>query len=211
MSNVLYIYANPKAVEDSFSLSVGEAFLEAYKQSNSEDQIIKLDLYDTDIPYIDSDVFNGWGKLSEGIILDQLTPEEQTKVGRINELCNQFMEANKYIFVTPLWNLSIPPKMKAYIDAICIAGKTFKYTESGPVGLLKDKKALHIQARGGTYSEGPAKDFEFGDKYMRAILTFLGVTSIKSLIIEGIAQTPNKAAEIKSKGLEEANKIAKDF
>lgn len=156
-------------------------------------------------------MFTGWGKLSQGVALDGLTPEEQTKVTRMEELCNQFINADKYVFVTPLWNLGIPPKMRAYIDTICIAGKTFRYTESGPIGLLKNKKALHIQARGGVFSKGPAKDLEFGDRYMRAILTFLGVTSIKSLIIEGVAQSPDKATEIKSKGIKVATQIAKDF
>jgi len=211
MSTVLYICANPKAVGESFSLSAGEAFMKTYIQSNPRDQIIKLDVYNLDIPYVDADVFNGWGKLAQGTDLNALTPAEQTKVTQIDKLCNQFFEADKYVFVTPLWNLGIPSKMKAYIDAICIAGKTFKYTESGPVGLLKNKKALHIQARGGVYSKGLMKDFEFGDRYMRTILTFLGVNSIKSLILEGMAQVPDKAEKIKAKGIEAAIQLAKVF
>jgi FMN-dependent NADH-azoreductase len=211
MSTVLYVTANPKTVEESFSLSVGEAFLETYKIAHPEDQISILDLYKTDIPTIDADVFTGWGKLAQGTAFDQLTPDEQNKVGQMDQFCNQFVEADKYIFVTPLWNLSIPPKMKAYLDTICIAGKTFKYTASGPVGLLKDKKALHIQARGGTYSSGPAQDIEFGDRYIRALLNFLGVTAVQSLIAEGMAQNPEKAEEIKKHAIEKAMQLAQDF
>lgn len=211
MSTVLYITANPKAVEDSYSLSVGESFLKEYQQINLRDQIFKLDLYQLEIPYIDLDVFKGWGKLQQGRDFNQLTTEEQNKVGRINDLCDQFVNADKYIFVTPLWNLSIPPKMKAYLDTICIAGRTFKYTESGPIGLLTNKKALHIQSRGGVYSEGPAQDLEFGDKYIRALLSFLGIPLIKSIIIEGTAQDPAQAEAIKSRALQRAAQVAKAF
>ena len=126
-------------------------------------------------------------------------------------MCDQFVAADKYVFVTPMWNLSIPPKMKAYIDTVCIVRKTFKYTEAGPVGLLTDKKAVHIQARGGVYSEGPAQGLEFGDKYIRAILTFLGVPSIESVIAEGMNQTPDKAEEIKAKALDQAKQMARNF
>jgi FMN-dependent NADH-azoreductase len=211
MSKVLYITANPKAEEQSFSLSVGKAFLDAYKKENPNDEIIHLDLYNLDIPYIDTDVFNGWGKLQQGKAFDELSQDEKAKVSAINELTDQFISADKYVFVTPLWNFSVPPKVKAYIDTICIAGKTFKYTEQGPVGLLTNKKAVHIQARGGLYSEGPAKEMEFGDRYLRSVLTFLGIPSIDSVIVEGMAQMPDQADDIKAKAIQRAQTVAKDF
>jgi FMN-dependent NADH-azoreductase len=211
MSKVLYITANPKAEEQSFSLSVGKAFLDAYTKENPNDEIQHLDLYNLDIPYIDTDVFNGWGKLQQGKAFDELSEDEKAKVSAINELTDQFISADKYVFVTPLWNFSVPPLMKAYIDAICIAGKTFKYTEQGPVGLLTNKKAVHIQARGGVYSEGPAKDMEFGDRYLRSVLGFLGVPSIESIIVEGMAQMPDQADEIKANAIQRAQSVAKDF
>lgn len=68
------------------------------------------------------------------------TKEEQQKVDRFSEILEEFLSADKYVFVSPMWNLSFPPVLKAYIDAISIAGKTFKYTAEGPQGLLTDKK-----------------------------------------------------------------------
>jgi FMN-dependent NADH-azoreductase len=211
MSKMLYITANPKSDEQSYSLSVGRAFLEAYRTEKPNDEIIELDLYKMDIPYIDTDVFSGWGKLQQGKAFEELSAEEKSKVAKINELTEQFISADKYVFVTPMWNFSIPPKMKAYIDTICIAGKTFKYTENGPVGLLTDKKAVHIQARGGIYSEGPAKEVEFGDRYMRAIFQFIGITDVQSIIVEGMAQMPNEAESIKQKAISKAQEAAKKF
>lgn len=212
MATVLYITANPKPENESFSLSVGRAFLDAYRQQMPGDRITELDLYKMEkLPYIDADVFSGWGKLQQGTSFDQLAQDEKAKISRINELTDQFVSADKYVFVTPLWNLSIPPRMKAYIDTICVAGKSFKYTENGPVGLLTNKKAVHIQARGGVYSQGPAKDFEFGDRYLRALLSFLGIPDIKSVIVEGMAQTPDQAEAIKAKAIEQAKQVAAEF
>ncbi|MBB5354182.1 FMN-dependent NADH-azoreductase [Anoxybacillus mongoliensis] len=211
MAKVLYITANPKQEQQSFSLSVGRAFLETYKQHHPEDEIVELHVYDTDIPYIDADVFSGWGKLQQGQAFEQLSKDEQQKVARINELCEQFMEADKYVFVTPMWNFSFPPKLKAYIDTLCLAGKTFKYTEEGPVGLLKGKKAIHIQARGGIYSEGPAKEMEFGDRYLRAVLSFIGITDVETIAVEGMNAFPNEAEAIKQQAIERAKEAAKRF
>jgi FMN-dependent NADH-azoreductase len=211
VAKVLYITANPKAVEQSFCLSVGRAFLEAYRKEKPQDEIVELDLYQIEIPHIDTDVFSGWGKLQQGKAFDELSREEKAKVARINELTEQFLSADKYVFVTPLWNFSFPPKVKAYIDTICIAGKTFKYTAEGPVGLLSEKKAVHIQARGGVYSEGPAKDLEFGDRYLRAIFQFIGITDVDSVIAEGMAQMPEQAETIKEKAIARAREAAKAF
>ncbi|MTV48219.1 FMN-dependent NADH-azoreductase [Heliobacillus mobilis] len=204
MAKVLYITANPKAEKESLSLTVGRTFLDTYRQKAPQDQILEIDLYHTDLPLIDPDVFSAWGKLQKGEDFERLSAEEKRKVTHMNELADQFIATDKYIFVTPLWNLGIPPRMKAYIDSICIAGKTFKYTEQGPVGLLQGKKAVHVQARGGVYSEGPAKDFEFGDRYLRAILTFLGVDVSDSVIIEGADHFVDQRQQILDKALEKA-------
>jgi len=211
VARVLYITANPKQEDESFSLTVGKAFLNSYREEAPGDEITVIDLYQTDIPYIDTDVFSGWGKLQQGTDFGDLTEAEKKKVGRINQLCDQFISADKYIFVTPLWNLSVPPMLKAYIDTICIAGKTFKYTENGPVGLMQGKKAIHIQARGGVYSEGPAAGFEFGDRYLSALLTFLGVQIDETVIVEGMALMPDQADQIKSKAVEKAREAAGRF
>lgn len=211
MSKVLYITANPKSKETSYSLSVGDNFIKAYKETNPDDEIINVDVYNMEIPLIDEVVFSAWGKFGQGLGFEALTSEEQRKVAVMNSILEQFLSADKYVFVTPLWNFSVPPMMKAYIDNICIAGKTFKYTENGPVGLLNGKKAVHIQARGGVYSAGPAADFEMGDRYINAILTFIGINDRESIIVEGANAAPDKAAEIKEKAITKAEEVARRF
>ncbi|WP_129729519.1 MULTISPECIES: FMN-dependent NADH-azoreductase [Bacillaceae] len=211
MAKILYITAHPHNETVSYSMAVGKAFIEAYKEAHPEDQVTHLDLYNENIPHIDADVFSGWGKLQSGSAFDQLSASEQAKVGRLNELSNQFVEADKYVFVTPMWNFSFPPVMKAYLDSVCVAGKTFKYTEQGPVGLLTDKKALHIQARGGVYSEGPAAAMEMGHRYIGVIMQFFGIPSFDGLFVEGHNQHSDRAQQIKEEAIARAKEVAKDF
>jgi len=208
MAKVLYITSNPKPVHESFGLQVGDAFLQAYKEKNPNDDIIPVDTYTVDIPYIDLDVLTGWGKLAGG---ESLSGAEQRKVDRLSQVADQFVEGDKYVFVTPLWNFSFPPLMKAYIDAVCVAGKTFRYTEQGPVGLLGDKKAVHIQASGGVYSEGPAAGIEHGSRYLRDVLAFLGITNVQNLYVEGMAAQPQNAEQILDKAIQEAKRLASEF
>jgi FMN-dependent NADH-azoreductase len=208
VAKILYITANPKPENEAFSLRLGKAFMEKVKEISPEDEIIELDLYKADIPFLDEDVFNGWGKLAQN---QSLTPEEEQKVNRLNELVDQFVDADKYVFVTPMWNLSFPPRLKLYIDAICMAGKTFKYTENGSVGLLEGRKAVHLHARGGVYSEGPARELEFADRYLRAILGFIGITDVQSVIAEGMAANPQEAESIFAKALEQVPQAAARF
>ncbi|ARA98212.1 FMN-dependent NADH-azoreductase [Geobacillus thermodenitrificans] len=211
MAKVLYITAHPHDDTQSYSMAVGKAFIETYKQVHPDHEVIHLDLYKEYIPEIDVDVFSGWGKLRSGQSFEQLSAEEKTKVGRMNELCDQFISADKYVFVTPMWNFSFPPVLKAYIDAVAVAGKTFKYTAQGPIGLLTDKKALHIQARGGFYSEGPAAQMEMGHRYLEIIMQFFGVPSFEGLFVEGHAAVPEKAEEIKANAIARAKELAHTF
>lgn len=211
MAKVLYITAHPLTAEQSFSLATGEVFLNEYQTHHPEDTVEHIDLFKEEIPYIDADVFSGWGKLGQGEAFENLTEAEQHKVGRLAELNEQFIQADKYVFVTPLWNLGFPPVVKAYLDATAVAGKSFKYTEAGPVGLLTDKKAVHIQARGGVYSEGPAADLEMGDRYIRQMMGFFGVPSYETLSIEGHNAEPEKADAIKKEATEKAKELALSF
>ncbi|MBA4495737.1 FMN-dependent NADH-azoreductase [Paenactinomyces guangxiensis] len=207
MATVLYITANPKPEYLSVSLQVGREFLNTYKSVNPQDTIIELDLYKIDIPLLDSDVFKGWQKSVKGF---PLNISERRKLNRINELTDQFVFADKYIFVTPLWNFGLPPKMKAYFDAVCIAGKTFKYTDSGVKGLLINKNAVHIQARGEIYSQGKERTMEFGDSYIRSILAFMGVTDLESIIAEGTSTVENYSW-ILHNALLRAKEVARQF
>lgn len=210
MATVLYITAHPLDPQESFSLTVGKEFIEAYREANPTDEVVHLDMYKEDIPQFDADVLRGWGKLRSGSDFDQLSDAEKSKVARLEAIVDQYVAADKYVYVSPMWNFSIPPVLKAYTDATSIPGKTFKYTQNGPVGLLSGKKALHIQASGSVYSEGPLAPIEMGYSYLYKVLQFYGIQSIESIFVEGTASL-EQAPAIKEKAIAHAKEFAKRF
>ncbi|WP_214627020.1 FMN-dependent NADH-azoreductase [Paenibacillus agaridevorans] len=211
MTTVLYITAHPQNGSESYSISAGEAFIDEYRMVNPGCEIIHLDLYKADVPSLDADIINGRSRLKEGVELEQLPEVERSKIVRLDKLISQFIQADKYIFVNPMWNFSYPPVMKAYIDAITVAGKTFSYTKNGPIGLLQNKKVLHIQASGWVYSEGPDVEEEMSHRHLKSIMRFIGITDLHALFIEGHDQYRDRAKAIKAEGLKRARELAATF
>ncbi|MBD3920343.1 FMN-dependent NADH-azoreductase [Paenibacillus sp. PR3] len=210
MTTVLYITAHPLDPQESISLAVGKEFIEAYREANPTDEVVHLDLYKENIPQFDADVLRGWEKLRSGSSFDQLSEAEQSKVTRLDAIVDQYVAADKYVYVSPMWNFSIPPVLKAYTDTTSIPGKTFKYTKDGPVGLLSGKKALHIQASGSVYSEGPLAEIEMGYSYLKKILGFYGIQSTEAIFAEGTASS-ERAPAIKEEAIAHAKEVAKRF
>jgi len=207
MSKVLFVKANDRG-DQAVSVKLYEAFLESYKKSHPEDTIIELDLFQENLPYMNADMINGSFKAARGY---DLTPEEQAAVAVKHKYLNQFLDADKVVFGFPLWNMTVPAVLHTYIDYIYEAGKTFKYTEQGPVGLIPDKKIALLNARGGVYSDGPAAAAEMSFNFIRNIMAFFGVTNFENIIIEGHNQMPDKAAEIIAQGVDKASKAAAGF
>lgn len=198
MSKVLYIKANIKNHGESRTFRVSDSFIEEYKKNNPGDEIITLDLYKENIDFLRPE--------NLGEIFGP--KNEESRNNPILKYAYQFAEADKYVIAAPMWNLSIPAILKAYIDYVSVTGITFKYTAEGPVGLLNNRKAVHIVSRGGEYGNAP---YEMGDRYLRTILGFFGIQDIKTIAIENVdllgADVEGKVEE----GIKEAKNTAKVF
>ncbi|ALS21113.1 FMN-dependent NADH-azoreductase [Paenibacillus naphthalenovorans] len=208
MAKVLFVKANPRPVEQAVSVKLYQAFLESYKESHPQDEIIELDLFKENLPYYDADKINGMFKLAKGL---ELTPEEQAAAHTVNQYLDQFLAMDKIVFAFPLWNFTVPSVLHTYLDYLSQAGKTFRYTPEGPVGLLQNKKVVLLNARGGVYSSGPAQSAEMAVNYVTNILNFWGVKDITTVIVEGHNQFPDKAEEIIHEGLVKATTFASSF
>ncbi|WP_369901637.1 FMN-dependent NADH-azoreductase [Bacillus manliponensis] len=208
MTTVLFVKANNRPAEQAVSVKLYETFLESYKEANPTHTIVELDLYKEELPYVGVDMINGTFKSGKGFAL---TEEEAKAVAVADKYLDQFLAADKVVFAFPLWNLTIPAVLHTYIDYLNRAGKTFKYTAEGPVGLVTDKKIALLNARGGVYSEGPAAEVEMAVKYVAAMMGFFGAQDIETVIIEGHNQFVDRAEEIIANGLEEAAKVANTF
>lgn len=198
MSKVLYIKANIKNEGESRTFKVSDSFVEEYKKNNPEDEIITLDLYKENIDFLRSDDL---GKLFG-------PKDEESKNNSILKYAYQFADSDKYIIAAPMWNLSFPAILKAYIDYVSVSGITFKYTAEGPVGLLNNKKAVHIVSRGGGYDNSP---YEMGDRYLRTILGFFGIKDIETIAIDNLDVMGVNVEKKVEEGIEKAISLAKKF
>jgi FMN-dependent NADH-azoreductase len=210
MARLLYITCNLKSLEASRSLSIGKKFLDEYIKQNPGDEVHFLDLYRDNIQRIDADVLSGWGKMRNGETFASLSSDEQRKIGRIWKHADQFIAAEKYVFVTPMFNLGFPAELKMYIDAVCVVGKTFTYTPTGPVGLLQDqgKKCLHIHCSGRFHF---GKDEDHSVPYLKSIMGFMGIGNFEALVVEGVDALPDRAEEFKRVAVEKAIEAAGRF
>jgi len=208
MTKVLFIKANSRPVEQSVSVKLYNTFLENYKQTHPEDEITELDLFKENLPYYDNEKITGMFKQANGM---ELTPVEQQAADHVSKYLNQFLAADKVVFAFPLWNLTVPAVLHTYFDYLAQAGKAFKYTEQGPVGLLTGKKVALVNARGGVYSEGPAQSAEMAVNYLTNMLQLWGIQDIETVIVEGHNQYPDKAEAIIANGMQETATVAQGF
>lgn len=208
MSKVLFIKANNRPVEQAVSVKLYQAFVDSYKETHPQDEIVELDLFAENLPYYDVEKINAMFKQGKGM---EMTAEDQKAAELVNKYLNQFIEADKVMIAFPLWNFTVPAVLHTYFDYLCQAGKTFRYTAEGPVGLLNNKKAALLNARGGVYSEGPAANVEMAVKYVQTILGFLGVKDMSTVIVEGHNASPDKAEALIQEGIEKAVKLAESF
>ncbi|MBC1905163.1 FMN-dependent NADH-azoreductase [Listeria booriae] len=204
MAKLLFIKASPLPDDVSRSMVVATAFLEKYQEENPNDVVERIDVYTHDIPMIDGAFMAAGNALREGKAFADLDPEMQQKLTQFDALTQQFIDADKYVIVSPLWNLGIPPMLKAYFDTVVVAGKTFRYTETGPEGLLKGKKALQIHGSGGVYSTGESDLETHGEPYINTILNFIGIETLPSVFVEGVDYDPTRKDEILNAATEES-------
>ncbi|WP_138756375.1 FMN-dependent NADH-azoreductase [Paenibacillus sinopodophylli] len=208
MSNVLFVKANDRKIENSVSVKLYHAFLDSYKESHPEDNIIELDLYKEELPYMNADLIEGNFKVLHGI---EVSPSEQAMVDRAAKYADQFVSADKVVFGFPLWNQTIPAVLHTYIDYIYQVGKTFRYTNTGTIGLTPDKKVAIVNARGGVYSEGPKAAHEMSVNLVRTVMGIFGITNIEYAIVDGHHQLRDQSEKLIINGIEHAKQVALKF
>jgi FMN-dependent NADH-azoreductase len=131
--------------------------------------------------------------LEESILTAFFTPPEKhtdndkKAIRNSNEAVAELMAADAIVISVPMYNFAVPSVLKAWIDHVCRAGVTFRYTANGPEGLVKGKKVYLAIASGGVYSSGPMKAYDFTESYLRTVLGFLGMTDIEVYRVEGVA------------------------
>lgn len=191
MSRVLVIESSARQ-QGSVSRELTQQFIANWKAANPADQIQVRDVAANPLPHLDLTLLGGWMTPAE-----QQSDAEQAALARSNELTEELLAADVLVLAAPMYNFAIPSTLKAWLDHVLRAGVTFKYTETGPQGLLTGKRAIVLTARGGIYA-GSALDHQ--EPYLRQALAFIGIHDVQFIHAEGM----NMGGEFVEKGLAQA-------
>ena len=148
--------------------------------------IVRRDLAANPLPHLTGEAF--LGRANDPA---DRTPEQALDA----EVLEEFLAADIIVIGAPMYNFSIPSNLKAWIDRVAVAGKTFAYTADGPQGLATGKKAIVVSTRGGLYSEGPAAAMDHQETYLTAVLGFMGVTDVEFVRAERLGFGPDIRAK----------------
>lgn len=209
MTKILYLKASPRE-ERSFSVSIANEFIKEQKRLSRVDLVDVKDIFAMDIPPFDGFAVNAKYAVMRG---GNPTSDEVMAWKKIEAVIEHFKSFDKYVFAVPMWNFGIPYRLKQYLDVIIQPGYTFTFSpEAGYKGLLGKKSAFVAYARGGEYSEGEAAAFDFQKKYFEVALGFMGITDVRSVVVEPtMAKGPEFAEQVKAAAIEQAIKIAASF
>ncbi|MCY1409504.1 FMN-dependent NADH-azoreductase [compost metagenome] len=191
MSRVLIIESSARQ-QGSVSRQLTRDFIAQWQAANPADEIKVRDLAVEPVPHLDADLLGGWMKPA-----DQQSDSEKAALQRSNLLTEELLAADVLVMAAPMYNFGIPSTLKAWLDHVLRAGVTFKYTETGPQGLLRGKRAIVLTARGGVYAGGP---LDHQEPYLRQAMAFIGIHDVSFVHAEGL----NLGAEFAEKGLAKA-------
>ena len=184
MSKLLVINSSPMT-DSSNTRELVDVFVEAWKNKHGESDvsIVQRDIGRNPPPHLD-----------EVTIGSFYTPEDarneaqRRAVSLSDQLVDELEEADAVVIGSPMHNFSITSSLKTYVDHVARVGRTFQYTENGPVGLLKGKQAYILNARGGRYADGsPAAAMNHQDTYLKTVLGFIGIEDVETISAEGVS------------------------
>jgi FMN-dependent NADH-azoreductase len=182
MSTLLKITSSP--LQSSISSELTAEFANTWKAKNPNGTVISRNLSEAPPKPIDQ-TWVGAAFTPEG----GRTDEQKAVLAPSDDLIAELQEADEIVIGVAMHNFSIPSVLKLWIDQVARSGKTFKYGANGPEGLLKGKKATILVASGGVYEAGtPAGALNFVEPYLRAVLSFVGITDVKFVTAAGAAQ-----------------------
>jgi FMN-dependent NADH-azoreductase len=167
----------------SASRELSAAIVAAWQAVHPRGTVAYRDLAVDPLPHLD------------GAALAKADPAAAAEAERVLE---QFLAADVVVIGAPMYNFAIPSQLKAWIDRVAVAGRTFRYTEKGPEGLAGNKRVVVASTRGGIHAGAPS---DFVEPYLRQVLGFLGITDIEFVTAEGLAYSPQHRVDAMTKAL----------
>jgi FMN-dependent NADH-azoreductase len=179
----------------SVSRQVSAAIVDRLYKATPALEIVYRDLTTMPLAHLSgSHLAAAQGAVPEAVALQQDLAAGQT-------VLDEFLAADIVVIGAPMYNFTIPSQLKAWLDRILVAGKTFKYSAQGPEGLAGDKRLIIAIARGGFYGAGtPSAAAEHHETYLRAVFNLIGIANPEIIVAEGVQVGP----EQREKALESA-------
>ncbi|MDQ1098711.1 MULTISPECIES: FMN-dependent NADH-azoreductase [Chryseobacterium] len=181
MKNILHISSSSRT-HNSSSRILGNAIEEKLQNVYPEHKITTLDLLKNPFPHLGEEQVEAWF-----IPAESRTNEQNEAVKRSDDAIAQLQASDIIVISVPIYNFGIPSVLKAYIDHIARGGITFRYSENGFEGLVKNKKAYIAVASGSVFSEGDYQPYDFVVPYLKSVLGFIGITDISIVRAEGLS------------------------
>jgi FMN-dependent NADH-azoreductase len=205
MKNILLVLSSPRG-QQSYSHQVASDIVDDLKLRHPGATLVVRDLAKEPLPHVGEAFVGGLFSPPE-----QRSPDQARAMARSDKLIDELFAADVVVMAVPMHNFGLPSTLKAWIDHIARAGRTFAYSEKGPQGLLKEKKAILVLARGGVYSDGPAKPLDFQESYLRSILGFLGITDVQVVRVEGVAMGEDAVKRALASARAQADTVTRAF
>lgn len=184
---------------DGKSSQLSRHFIEQFQAQNPGGKVTERDLAANPVPHLDLT------RLQANLTApEQRTAEQQALATLADELIGELQTHDVLVLSVPMYNFGIPSTLKAWVDHVARAGVTFKYTATGPVGLLKNKKAYVMAARGGAY-QGTAADTQ--TPYLKTFLGFVGIDDVTFVYAEKLNMNADQQPQILADAKAEIDKL----
>ena len=184
MKQILIVESSPRGTE-SASRKLASKVRERLEIQYPDARVIERDLVKDKLPHLDQPTVKAITSQ------DPLAAESLKEAARLSDqLIDELLSSDLLVITSPMWNFGIPSSLKAWIDHVVRAGKTFNYAGAAVEGLAKGKKAILVLASGGVFSEGPWKAWDSVEPYLRRILGFIGIDDVQTVRAEGMNIPP---------------------
>lgn len=147
--------------------------------------VTERDLIASELPHLDSEELSSWG-----VEPAERSAEQARLAARSDALIDEMLAHDVLVLAVPLYNLGVPSQLKAWFDRVLRAGKTFRYTENGPKGLVEGKRALVMATRGGQYA---GTEMDSQTPHLKSMLGLIGIRDVDMVFAEGLAMGDKQA------------------
>ncbi|MGD0142291.1 MAG: FMN-dependent NADH-azoreductase [Rhizomicrobium sp.] len=190
MSQLLFVSSSLSGA-GSKSGQIAREFIDAWQAAHPGTRLVARDLGASPVPHLTGERLGAVTTPD-----DRRSDHQRATAAEIDTLIEEIEAADTIVVAAPMYNFTISSTLKAWIDHITRAGRTFRYTPEGPQGQLKNKRVFVVTGRGGFYSgDSPLKSYDFQEPYLRTIFGFLGLDDVTFIHVEGQQIGPDAAAQ----------------